>query len=221
MNHVAWGKNLVFGTEIRGVKNDTEHQPHLDDDVQQRLVQMLNDVKYSHEELTGNWFIDVAVELIISGKAVVWRADCYAPIMQQLFDIPEQVVDDVSGNRNRFEKDVSQHLTEVAGFRAHFSKPAGPFKISYIQAYTTDKSLTYHPTAHHFAKFLTGKIAMDPASKYTDSLLAAYEEAGGKNDVAARLEVRVPISMATQVLRRFTLDLFRNTTLIFPRGLWW
>jgi hypothetical protein len=224
MNRVPWGNNLVFGTEIRGVKNDTEHQPGDDGAARECLDRLLDQVKYPREELTGTWFIDVAIELIILGKAVVWRADGYAVIMQRLFDIPERVVDRVSHNKYNFEKDVSQHLTEVAGFRAHFSKPVGPFEVSYMQAYTTDKSLTYHPTARHFAKFLTGQAAMDPQSDYTTNLLAAYEEAKGKNDVAARLEVRVPISKAADVLRLtpgFTEDVLMRTILIFPRQLWW
>ncbi|KAF8327115.1 hypothetical protein F5887DRAFT_1083974 [Amanita rubescens] len=221
MNAIPWGKNMVFGTEIRGIKNDTEHQPHMDDAVQDRLDDLLHQVKLPYEQLTGSWFIDVAIELIIKDKAVVWREDCYPPIMQRLFDIPERVVDRVSRHRNHFEQDVSQHLTEVAGFRAHFSKPVGQFDVLYMQAYTTDKSLTYHPTAHHFAKFLTGKNAMDPRSTYTTSLAAAYEEAREKNDVAARLEVRVPVSKATRVLRDFSQDLFMATALVFPRQLWW
>jgi len=130
-------------------------------------------------------------------------------------------VDRVSRHRNHFEQDVSQHLTEVAGFRAHFSKPVGRFDVLYIQAYTTDKSLTYHPTAHHFAKFLTGKNAMDPRSTYTNSLAAAYEEAMKKNIVTARLEVRVPIAQAKAVLRGFSRNLFNDTALVFPRELWW
>ena len=221
MNAVSWGKNLVFGTEIRGIKNDTEHQPQMDDTVQERLDKLLNYVKYPNEQLTGSWFIDVAIELIIKDRAIVWRADCYPPIMQRLFEIPERLVDRVSHQRNHFEQDISQHLTEVAGFRAQFSKPAGPFEVLYMQAYTTDKSLTYHPTAHHFGKFLTGKNAMDPGSKYVASLLAAYEEAREKNDVTARLEVRVPISKATVVLRHFPPQLFMDTALVFPRSLWW
>lgn len=221
MYAVPWGKDLVFGTELRGIKNQTEHLPDMEDSVQQSLDDLLSQVKSPFDALTGTWFIDVAIELIIADKAVVWRADCYPPIMQRLLDIPEEVVNRLSHQRNHFEQDISQHLTEVAGFRAHFSKPVGPYQVSYMQAYTTDKSLTYHPTSHHFAKFLTGKVAMDSRSSYTTSLLAAYEEAREKLHVAARLEVRVPISKATNVLRRFTRELFMDTALVFPRQLWW
>ena len=56
---------------------------------------------------------------------------------------------------------------------------------------------------------------------YTNRLLELYEEAREINDVAARVEVRVPLRRAKHVLLSFPFDLFRQTALLFPRRLWW
>jgi hypothetical protein len=104
MGTVSWGKDIVFGTEIRGVKNTTEHRFDSEFSPQVCLEDLLSEIKEPYEELQGHWFIDVAIELIIRNKAVVWRADSYPPLMMQLFQIPEETVDCVSRHRYHLNK---------------------------------------------------------------------------------------------------------------------
>ncbi|KIL63771.1 hypothetical protein M378DRAFT_79097, partial [Amanita muscaria Koide BX008] len=223
MDQVPWGQNMVFGTEIRGKKDATEHQPFRDDALTS-LTNAFDDVFYPGDNIDGHWWVDVAIELQLKRKAVVWRAGCATPILQSLqFDNHE--IDLATQNKRLYEEDVCQHLLEVAGFRARMPRELSPYQISYVQAYTTDKSLTYHLAGGGVAKQITAVQAMATSQEggppYVQGLYDSYTSARGKIDVAARLEVRVPYAQAAAVLLRFPRDVFLKTTLVFPRELWW
>ncbi|KAK2464157.1 hypothetical protein APHAL10511_003850, partial [Amanita phalloides] len=223
MSAIPWGNDIIFGTEMRGVKNWTEHLPS-EDEAENELFELFR--KFSplgHHVEDGDWYVDVAVELLHQNKAVVWRADCFRPIMQELLGFSEHETNRAVTNQRTFEQDISQHLTQVAGFRARCKKPTGPYEVLYIQAYTTDKVLTYQPEGGNFGKTLKGYHAIEGGAEgpsYTSRLLRSYEEARDKTDVAARLEVRVPLQQATSVLLNFPMEVYLQTCLVFPRELW-
>ncbi|KIL57457.1 hypothetical protein M378DRAFT_16246 [Amanita muscaria Koide BX008] len=160
------------------------------------------------EEVDGHWFIDVGVELLLENKAIVWKAGCASTIMEHL-GFSDAEIDSAFSNKHLFEEDITQHLIE----------------IWYMQAYTMDKSLTYHPEGGKFAKYITAMQAMfcedGIPSSFTQNLLDSYLDARDLIDVAARLEIHVPFQYATQVLLDFPKEVFLETTLVFPRELWW
>ncbi|KIL57928.1 hypothetical protein M378DRAFT_15927 [Amanita muscaria Koide BX008] len=73
----------------------------------------------------------------------------------------EQAINRAVKNKWQYEQDISQHLIEVAGFHLRLKNSGDPHRIlSYMQAYTTDKSATYHPGRNSFSKQITAKQAM-------------------------------------------------------------
>jgi hypothetical protein len=223
MSEVPWGKDLVFGTELRGIKNITEHTPE-PENADDALYSLFRGFSHNGQDVEGDWYVDVALELILKDKAVVWHADCYWPIMEQLLGFSTREVNRTIANKHLFEMDINQHLTQVAGFRARCKKGTGPYEVLYIQAYTSDKALTYQPEGGNFGKTLKASHAMEGGENgpsYVGRLLDAYEEARKSIDVVARLEVRVPLRHAATVLLAFPRDLYRQTALVFPRQLWW
>ena len=73
--------------------------------------------------------------------------------------------------------DLSAHLTGLSGCRIEPGRRAeGPGEVRYLQMYTTDKSVTYHPEGRHHGKVLTGKDVLsakeDPA--FCTGLYEAY-----------------------------------------------
>lgn len=235
MSRLPWGKDIVYCTEIRGVKNWSEHlledseeneeNPQNAENAENALYNLFRTFSWGgHNVEEGDWYVDVALEILLQDKAVVWRADCYRQIMRELLDFSEEEVNRTTSNKRLFELDLSQHLTQVAGFRARCKQETGTYEVLYIQAYTTDKALTYQPEAGNFGKTLSAKSAMEGGGEgpsYTTRLLRSYEEAREKTDVAARLEVRVPLRHAARVLLKFPRELYRHTALVFPRELWW
>jgi hypothetical protein len=224
MNRVEWGEDFVIGTEIKGIKNVSEHVPtanHAKNALYEVFRRFSND-GYNVEE--GDWYVDVAVELLLKDKATVWRADSYRPIMMDLLEFSERETNSAVSNKWLFQLDLNQHLTQVAGFRATCPKPTGPYEVVYVQAYTTDKALTYQPEAENFGKTLRARHAMEGGGEgpsYTNHLLDSYVEARDTIDVAARLEVRVPLRHAAKVLLSVSREVYRQTALVFPRQLWW
>ncbi|KAM6491326.1 hypothetical protein JOM56_013100 [Amanita muscaria] len=221
MNDIPWGQHMLFGTEIRGIKDHTEHLPECDPD--EYLEAVFNKMYDPWEEVDGHWFVNVGVELLLENKAIVWRAGSASTIMEHL-GFSDAEIDSAFSNKRLFEEDVTQHLIEVAGFRSRSGKARGPHQIWYMQAYTTDKSLTYHPEGGKFAKYIEATQAMfceGGIPSFTQNLLDTYLDARDQIDVAARLEIRVPYQYATQVLLDFPKEVFLETTLVFPRELWW
>jgi hypothetical protein len=223
MSNVTWGKDLVFCTELRGIKNSTEHDP-TQNDANHELEHLFRSFNQGGTNVEGDWYVDVALELLHKDMAVVWRADCYRPIMTELLRFNQCETNQTISKKRLFEIDINQHLTQVAGFRAICKKPTGPHEVVYVQAYTTDKALTYQPENGNFGKTLSARLAMEGEGEgpsYTNRLLDAYLEARARTDVAARLEVRVPVHHAAHVLLDFPRELYSQTTLVFPRQLWW
>ncbi|KAM6491327.1 hypothetical protein JOM56_013101 [Amanita muscaria] len=130
-------------------------------------------------------------------------------------NVTDQAINRAVKNKWQHEQDISQHLIEVAGFHLRLKNSGDPHRISYMQAYIADKSATYHPGRNSFSKqAMSGE---DRCPSFTERLLETYQESRDNTaDVAARLEARVPYEYAAEVL----LDMFRNTTLVFPRELW-
>ena len=181
MNQVAWGRGIVFGTEICGIKNSTEHLPDAEN-AEMELNELFESLSFLGRDIDGDWYVDVAIELLLQNTAIVWRADCYAPIMKEVLGFTGQQVARVTGNKRLFELDINQHLTQVAGFRATCQEAIGPYQAVYIQAYTSDKSLTYHPEGYMPSILLQGVLwKVDPQGPTTlTSYLSCMKKLGNQ-----------------------------------------
>lgn len=88
--------------------------------------------------------------------------------------------------------------------------------------YTTDKALTYLVRNGHHSKYLE---YMSPiigtAATFCDNLYNAYTDAQNRNDVAARVEVRIPLVNAETVLLDIPNDLIKRSIVNFHRIRWW
>lgn len=209
-------RHAVFCTHIQGIKASTMHDMSaLSADLS--LTKMLEDFD-THR---GLWWVDVGLEIQDGERAILWRKDA-APnllsyILGSTLDEAGRIVHGTS-----FQEDINSHLLEVAGFRVGFpTTPAGDYRIAYVQAYTTDKSLTYHKHGFQHSQNLTGQAAMKGnPPKYCSDLTAAYVDAKQKN-VAARLEVRLPLEFASEYMLEFDVDLLHHSILSVHRENFW
>ncbi|KAF7426823.1 hypothetical protein PC9H_009192 [Pleurotus ostreatus] len=208
-------KHAVFCTHIQGIKASTMHDMSaLSADI--ALTRMLEDF----DTVQGLWWVDVGLEIQDGDRAILWRKDA-APnllsyVLGNTLDEAGRIV-----HSTQFQEDVNSHLLEVAGFRVGFVTPIGDNEIAYVQAYTTDKSLTYHKHGFQHSQALTGLAALTGnPPKYCTDLTAAYTDAKQKN-VAARLEVRLPIEFALQYMLEFDYDVLRHSVLSVHRENFW
>ncbi|KAF9487275.1 hypothetical protein BDN71DRAFT_1436975 [Pleurotus eryngii] len=147
-------------------------------------------------------------------RAILWRKDAAPNLLSYVLGTTlnkaETVVHGV-----QFQEDINSHLLEIAGFRVAFPTPAGEKRITYVQAYTTNKSLTYHKQGFQHSQSLTGTAAMTGhPPKYCTDLTAAYMDAKQKN-VAARLEVRLPLEFAVDYMLEFDDDVLRPSIVAY------
>ena len=224
--HVEWAENLVFLHEIRGVKNATFHTPN-ESAADTALAEFLEEYGISdHDVLSNdNWYIDVGVEVASEDQScLAWRTDAHNLIVRELGRLSPSRADSITKpGSSQYYRDLTSHMTEVSGFRiSPGSRSRGEFDIQYMQAYTTDKALTYRPDGPYTGKYITVKQILDrKAETYLDNLYKLYLTSAQTNFSCARLEVRVPLSYATKALNGFLNMRFERYLFSFPRKAWW
>ena len=213
-----WGRDVLFMTQIRGVKLGTYHDP-TPQGAQEALLDLTEDLLTDE----GIWYIDVGLEIYEERYAYQWASSSHQRILENILNItPEDAAKIFRPGRFYFQ-DISSHFLDISGFRATTGIAPGQQVIQYIQCYTVDKSVTYHPDNRgHFAKFMTTNMAMqgDPP-KFVSNLYEAYLNASDHIDCAARIEVRLPIFNSTNVLLGLDPQLVQESLLRFRRKLWW
>ncbi|KAJ8502666.1 hypothetical protein ONZ45_g11547 [Pleurotus djamor] len=207
--------DAVFCTQIQGVKGWTTHEM-FPDSAEHAFNHLVCDLDTSE----GHWWVDVAVEFQDGDRAILWKKDAAALLMAYALRIPRLQADRIAKS-DACSRDVNAHMVEVAGFRATFRDPVGEFSASYMQAYTTDKALTYHKHGKQHSQNLTTHKAMrGKPPKYISDLGDSLLDAREKN-VAARLEVRVPLVHAQTFLMEFDMLIIRESVLSLDAGNFW
>jgi hypothetical protein len=225
-NDIAWARNFFILHTIRGTKHSTYHQVDVES-AEYYLYDFVQSAQLSNEvPEVGDWYIDVGVEISSDQEECLqWTTATHYQVVQQALRISDQNAERISDiNSSKYSRDPVSHLTAISGFHAVPGiRARGEYEAAYIQAYTTDKSIVYHPEGRHHAKFITIKEAMgvDHPTKTIEGIYGIYEEACTANSSNARLEVRVPYRFATKVLMQFDPDTLKDCLCSFTRQEWW
>jgi hypothetical protein len=223
---IAWASNFFVLHTIRGTKHSTFHQVAVES-AEYYLDEFVRDAQLSIEvPEVGDWYIDVGIQISSEREECLqWTTYSHCEVIRQALRTSDQNAERISDiNSSKYSRDPVSHLTAISGFRAVPGVRAqGEYEAAYIQAYTTDKSVVYHPEGRHHAKFITIKEAMsvDHPTKTIEGIYSIYEEARTANSSNARLEVRVPYRFATQVLMQFDTDALKECLCSFTRQEWW
>lgn len=217
MKDVEWAKDMFYMTQIRGTKGATLHTPNDED----HASNALNDYTSDINTVDGLWWIDVGVELHHAGEAFQWRGDAHAIVLQNALSVDLGTAGRITSSTT-FQNDLSAHLWDLAGFRVRTTSFPNPFQVAYVQIYTTDKAAVYHQQGNRHARFLPGMSALSGTPpEYTRSLGRLYQDCAKHMDCSARMEVRLPITFATQVLQDVDHDFCMRCIVVFPRHVWW
>jgi len=223
----SWGEGLVFLHQIRGVKHATSHSLRTRsarDALRTFLGQ--NHLEPAILDLDNSWWVDVGIEVDSKEKScLAWRTDSHFHIVHQVMGLSEYRADKITTpGSSKYTRDMASHLTAVSGCRiAPGDRSRGPYDVQYLQMYTTDKSLTYRQDQGHYSKFITcTAILKGRAMGYIKSLYDLYRNAIKTSHSLARLEVRVPLAKADEVLlHSIDEDILRDSLVSFPREEWW
>lgn len=234
-------RDAYFGHELRGWKGATAHNFATDDD------QPDDEANFVYERVSGlydltrvlnmqaiqedQWLVDVGLEFGRPGKVVTWSSTGHLALVQHLLpDVPNL---ERKFNRSKnYHVDHQMHLKDVAGFR--WTPGQNIETISYVQAYTTEKCVSYQLHEGIFrprkASELLSKQAcaklVDDLDEQSQILFACTGDDEQQPDVkpqegCARVEVRVPLADANDILTEFSLELINDTMVQIPASQWW
>ncbi|KDQ22060.1 hypothetical protein PLEOSDRAFT_1108039 [Pleurotus ostreatus PC15] len=225
-NGVAWGRGLVFLHEIRGVKHGSGHSVGADA-ADRTLGDWLADHDLSREEMgeSGTWYIDVGVEFVsLEERCLAWRTDSHRHIVEAVISIPENRAASISRpGSSKYTRDMVSHMPSISGCRISPGlHTRGPYDVRYFQLYTTDKALTYRPEGYHRGKFITpSDILKGKVDTFIEGLYDTYSNAASRNWSLARMEVRVPLEHAEEVLLLQHLSAARTWLISFHKKVFW
>lgn len=217
---LKWAKHFVWGVEVRGIKDTCIHTL---DDPEWITDEALAAAKAGLEVTNGGtWYIDVGLEYIMDESCLLWSLDQHVHILASTLNIGNDDANRIVCRRGTtYSKDPATHLYSLSGFRTTTGAFGGQYGAVYVQAYTTDKSQTFHPHGYNSGKAISPKHAIEGTPPdYISQLKTTYQSAQSNIDVAARLEVRVPFSQAENVLRN-PPDTLWEGMVCYPRELWW
>jgi hypothetical protein len=224
-NDVSWGDGLVFLHQIRGVKNSSQHTPRREAS-KTSLEEWLQANSLDEQDLLlGEWWVDVGLQISSGiGECLAWRTDSHFHLVEEVLQISTYHAHRITAiSSSKYARDMTSHLTEVSGCRiSPGARAEGPFSVKYLQLYTTDKSLTYRQDNGHHGKYLTCRdVLAGKAEGYCQNLYNVYIAAIKDNFSLARVEVRVPLRHATEVLLDLRREAICRWLVSFPRVVWW
>ena len=224
-NDLPWHNGLVVLHQIRGVKHATSHRPTRQD-AKAALCRFLEENDLSRDCTTrGSWWIDVALNVVSDDKrCYAWRTDAHFHLVRRALGVSDSVAQRItSTGSSQYTRDLTSHMAGVSGWRiAPGPRGEGKFECRYFQGYTTDKALTARADSGHFAKFLKCEdVLKGKASDWADNLYKLNRNACKTNLSTARMEMRIPIRYAADVLLDIDRQLIRQSIISVHRVVWW
>ncbi|KAI6008988.1 hypothetical protein PISMIDRAFT_120059 [Pisolithus microcarpus 441] len=234
-------RDAYFAHELRGWKAATVHNleedadggnHHRDNQPYERVNALddLTGVLHMPSINPDQWLIDVGLEFGNPGHVVTWRRYGHPAIGRHL--LPDHNDPAAAMERSRqYYVDYHMHLKDIAGFR--WTPGRHSDVIKYVQAYTTEKAISYQL---HDGIFRPRKPSELLSDRLTERLLDDLDKQAGilftctgngdmwggePQDGCARLEVRVPLNHAQDILTQIPRRLINDTMVQIPSRNWW
>jgi hypothetical protein len=224
---LPFAKDCFYVHQVRGTRAASTH---VGDDNLDRHDALIDWVDWaSEQDDTTSWYVDVGLELRMPGKCLQWRQDAHQALMQHvLVGESHTAIQRMRGpTSHRYTCDVASSIEELAGFRCEPRRLSGAHCVKYINCYTTDKHVMYHPQpgGRHYSKFVTTSKLMacapDAPNLTIAGMFAALHNAATEVDGHARIEMRIPLDEAVHTFLSLPSNLIRNAVVVYDRQVWW
>ncbi|PPR05563.1 hypothetical protein CVT26_008757, partial [Gymnopilus dilepis] len=222
---IPWHHGLVVLHQIRGVKHSTSHSPTRHE-AKLALRRFFDENDLDRGCVTrGSWWIDVALNVTSDdARCYGWRTDAHFHLVRRALGISDSAARRITSvGSSQYTRDLTSHLAGVSGWRiAPGPRGEGKFECRYFQGYTTDKALTARADSGHFGKFLKcDDVIKGKASEWAQNLFTLNRNACRTNLSTARMEMRVPIRHAVDVLQNVDDQLIRDSIVSLNSVAWW
>lgn len=224
-------RDAYFVHELRGWKAATVHDPTDEPDKVAALEDLTNVLRMDEINLE-EWHLDVGVELGYPGHVVTWTKTGHRRVLMHcLPNLDEAEIDALVGQKN-FILDRLMHLLDFAGFRCRPGAKGRADNVTYIQAYTTEKTMAYQ---HHVGLFkerdaqcVLSRESLEKLSKDVEKMSEILSECIGEGgiphapqDGCARIEVRARLSDAMDVLSDIPEEIVQECIAAIPAMPYW
>jgi len=222
--HVEWGADIVFMTQVQGVKEANQHTPGSRFQAHNALTNFLTDFD---EDVLGDGdsicYIDVGLEFSEPNMAYQWRTDSHHRLLMELTPLPlARCIRRTQLTNRHYARDYSSGLMHISGCRVEMGDIAGEDDPVYLQAYTTDKALIQQHHRNRFSLTMQHSNALKGTPpKFMEDLYTLYFDAKDRHDCAARVEVRLPFHRAAEDALEVGPEILEKTLCVFDREDWW
>ena len=236
LNEIGWAEDFFFVHTVRGLKHATRH-PKTQEAVGLAALALDKALKIAHIPLHatsyGSWWIDVGLEFSSKkGECLQWMTEAHNDVVQHALGIDPITAKRITtlGNQ-KYSRDLEGHLPGVSGCRVETKiQYGGRLGAAYLQLLTTERSAMHVPSripdepVSIFETMGDGYPAypgpvtfnMDRITTYLDAARTATQVLTN-----ARIEIRLPLKTAKDILMNVDDHPFRKSLLSISRLHWW
>jgi hypothetical protein len=219
-------RDAFFVHELRGMKGASSHNPNLSDE----RASSLNDITMFLDENAINpdeWQMDVALEVHVPGHVTHFLVSGFRDLVKKVLpSIPHHKVDALLRSQ-KHQVDLAASLKDLGGFRTVPGSKGKLDRVSYINAYCTEKSAIYQLFEgglyrwHSAHELLPGKLPnlLKEVDQISTTFAACSQDDGLEGN--ARLEIRVPLKDALYKNRTFPQAMVEACIVAIPQDVWW
>ena len=223
-------QDAYFVHEFQGWKGATVHNP-LDADDREAALAKLTDILQMHLLDESQWHIDIGLEFGAPGHVVTWSdGGHYTLLSHCLPSTPMHQIQHLISKTA--DIDHMMHLGDLTGFHVSPGAKGRADLVSYVQAYTTEKAVSYQLHNGLFtpvkAKSLFSKQNLNDLLKKIERMSAIIFDctADGQHhnrtqEGAARVETRVQLSKALTSFTSDPQEIIKDCLVAIPAKYWW
>ena len=226
-NGVEWADKFFFVHTVCGMKSATTHLK-IKDAARLAWIKALERAQIPLEATDqGSWWIDVGLEFRSDdpGCYLQWTTASHDLIVQKVLGVSMSTAMRITTlGHDGYSRDIVCHLPEVSGCRLETGIRYGPyggrFNASYLELSTTEMSRVQHPALtirQAMSPVQPTQFALDMYNAFQRQALATRDELESN---AARIELRVPLKHAENVLIDVKNSTIREALLLFSRKEW-
>jgi hypothetical protein len=226
-NGVEWADKIFFVHTVCGMKSATTHLKKKDA-ARLAWIKALERAQIPLEATDqGSWWIDVGLEFRSDdpGCYLQWTTASHDLIVQKVLGVSMSTAMRITTlGHDGYSRDIVCHLSEVSGCRLETGiRHGGPFHAAYLELSTTSISGAQHPAVPALTVPQVMDVGRWPHQTAIDLLSAFSAQKNSQNWLqsnAARVELRVPLEHAEDVLIDIDEDTIRESLLSFSRQEW-
>ncbi|KAA1479711.1 hypothetical protein DENSPDRAFT_789502 [Dentipellis sp. KUC8613] len=221
-------RQAFFLHELRGTKSAHPHSPSSPQERDEALQDLMSCVHPGVIDVE-DWLIDVGLEIRVPNKIVHWCSFRHGQILSWLLPNASEAQIARAMRSPSFLVDRAAQLDDLAGFRFEPGQSGRRDEVAYINVYSTDKEVHYQLHEGIWRQRTPQDLFPDKIKALLKDIAAlsevfiramGSEEGASPQEGSARVEIRVPLRLATRVLIELPTNI-RTSMRAFSSNLWW